>query len=94
MTPEQVRWGYENLNLDQARLEQLGFAKLMRPVKTSCENHMGDDWARIIQWDGKKFDVVSDWYQSNPKYVQPLVKSLGDKYAAEKKLPTRDCAAE
>jgi branched-chain amino acid transport system substrate-binding protein len=94
MTSEQVRWGYENLNLDQARLEQLGFAKLMRPVKTSCENHMGDDWARIIQWDGKKFDVVSDWYQSNPKYVQPLVKALGDKYAAEKKLPTRDCAAE
>ena len=94
MTPVQVRWGYEHLNLDEARLEKLGFAKLMRPVKTSCENHMGTDWARIIEWDGKKFKVVSDWYQSNPKYVQPLVKSLGDKYAAEKKLSTRDCAAE
>jgi branched-chain amino acid transport system substrate-binding protein len=94
MTPEQVRWGYENLNIDQARLEELGFAKLMRPVKTTCANHMGDDWARIIQWDGKKFNVVSDWYQSNPEYVNPLIKSLGDKYAAEKKLQVRDCAAE
>lgn len=94
MTPEQVRWGYENLNLDQARLEELGFAHIMRPVQTSCENHLGTDWARIIQWDGKKFNVVSDWYQSNPKYVLPLVQSLGEKYAAEKQLPTRDCAAE
>lgn len=94
MTPEQVRWGYENLNLDEKRLEDLGFAKLMRPVQTTCENHMGTDWARIIQWNGKKFDVASDWYQSNPKYVTPLVQSLGEKYAAEKKLPVRDCAAE
>ncbi|MBV6273288.1 ABC transporter substrate-binding protein [Alcaligenaceae bacterium CGII-47] len=94
MTPEQVRWGYENLNVDQARLETLGFAQLMRPVKTTCEDHMGDDWARIIQWNGKKFDVVSDWYQSNPKYVNPLIKTLGDKYAAEKKLQVRDCTKE
>ncbi|MGB3837341.1 ABC transporter substrate-binding protein [Castellaniella sp.] len=94
MTPEQVRWGYENLNLDEAKLEKLGFAKLMRPVKTTCENHMGTDWSRIIQWDGKKFNVVSDWYQSDPKFIKPLVQSLGEKYAAEKKLPVRDCAAE
>src|SRR3546814_3221963 len=43
MTREQVRWGFENLNITKERLEELGFAKLMRPVKTSCSNHMGDD---------------------------------------------------
>src|SRR5690554_1067563 len=91
MTPEQVRWGFENLNITDARLEELGFAKLMRPVKTSCSDHMGDDWARIIQWDGKKFDIVSDWYQSDKKYVDPLVKELGAKYASEKKLEVRKC---
>lgn len=91
MTPEQVRWGFENLNLTQERLEELGFGKLMRPVKTSCQNHMGDDWARIIQWDGAKFEVVSDWYQSDKKYVDPLVKEMADKYAAEKKITPRTC---
>lgn len=91
MTPEQVRWGFENLNITQERLNELGFGELMRPVKTSCQDHMGDDWARIIQWDGKKFDVVSDWYQSDKKFVDPLVKDLAAKYAAEKKITPRTC---
>ncbi|MFW7340996.1 ABC transporter substrate-binding protein [Pollutimonas sp. H1-120] len=91
MTREQVRWGFENLNITKERLEELGFAKLMRPVKTSCSNHMGDDWARIIQWDGAKFNIVSDWYQSDKKFVDPLVKDLAAKYAAEKKLEVRKC---
>ncbi|NYT60490.1 ABC transporter substrate-binding protein [Alcaligenaceae bacterium] len=91
MTPEQVRWGFENLNITQERLEELGFAKLMKPVKTSCSNHMGDDWARIIQWNGSKFDIVSDWYQSDKKYIDPLVKELAAKYATEKKLEVRKC---
>ncbi|NYT84903.1 ABC transporter substrate-binding protein [Pollutimonas harenae] len=91
MTPEQVRWGFENLNITQERLEELGFAKLMKPVKTSCSNHMGDDWARIIQWNGSKFEIASDWYQSDKKYVGPLVKELAAKYAKEKKLEVRNC---
>lgn len=94
MTPEQVRWGFENLDLTEERLEELGFGKLMRPVKTSCENHMGDDWARIIQWNGSKFEVASDWYQSNKEFVDPLVKDLAEKYATEKKLTARNCAEE
>lgn len=94
MTPEQVRWGFENLNLTQDRLDELGFGELMRPVQTSCRNHMGDDWARIIQWDGKKFEVVSDWYQSNKDFVQPLVDEWGDRYATEKKLTRRNCDEE
>lgn len=93
VTPEQVQWGLENLNLTQERLDQLGFGKLVRPVKTSCSNHLGDDWARIIQWDGKKFDIVSDWYQADKQFIDPLVKELGEKYAKEKKLEVRDCAS-
>jgi branched-chain amino acid transport system substrate-binding protein len=31
MTGEQARWGYENLNLDQKKLDALGFAGVMRP---------------------------------------------------------------
>lgn len=91
MTPEQVQWGLENLNITKERLEELGFAKIMRPLKTSCADHMGDDWARIIQWDGSKFNVVSDWYQSDKQYVEPLIKELGAKYANEKKLEVRTC---
>src|SRR5918995_4911480 len=36
MTGEQIRWGLENLALDQKKLDALGFGKLVRPISTSC----------------------------------------------------------
>jgi branched-chain amino acid transport system substrate-binding protein len=55
MTGEQVRWGLENLSLDQKKLDALGFAGVMRPVSTSCQDHMGSTWARVHTWDGAKW---------------------------------------
>ena len=89
MTSEQVRWGLENLNLTQERLNELGFGKIIRPVKTSCDNHLGTDWSRIAQWDGAKWKVVSDWYQADKSMVEPLVKEYADKYAKEKNVKAR-----
>ncbi len=91
MTPEQVRWGLENLNLTQERLNELGFGKIIRPVRTSCDNHLGTDWSRIAQWDGAKWTVVSDWYQADKSMVDPLVKEYAEKYAKEKNVKTRSC---
>ncbi len=91
LTPEQVRWGLENLNLTQERLNEIGFGEIMRPVKTSCTNHTGDDWARIIQWNGSKFEVKGDWYRSDPAVVGPLVKEAAEKYAKDKNLTPVKC---
>jgi branched-chain amino acid transport system substrate-binding protein len=91
LTPEQVRWGFENLNLTQEKLDKLGFGQIMRPVKTSCSNHKGDDWARIVQWDGAKFKVVSDWYQADKTILDPMVKESAAKYAKEKNITPRTC---
>jgi branched-chain amino acid transport system substrate-binding protein len=92
MTPEQVRWGFENLNLTAERLKTLGFAEIMRPVKTSCENHMGTDWARVAQWDGAKWSVGGDWYQADKSLIDPLVKEAAAKYAKDKNLKVRSCS--
>ncbi|MFN3296118.1 ABC transporter substrate-binding protein [Caldimonas sp.] len=94
MTGEQVRWGLENLALDQKKLDALGFAGVMRPVSTSCNDHMGSAWARIHTWDGTKWNFTSDWYQADEQILKPMVKAAADKYAAEKKLQRRtpaDC---
>jgi len=93
MTGEQARWGYENLNLTQAKLDTLGFKGVMRPVSTSCQDHMGSAWARVHTWDGKKFVWASDWLQADEQIIKPLVKASADKYATEKKL-TRRAAAD
>lgn len=94
MSGEQARWGYENLNLTQAKLDALGFKDVMRPVSTSCADHMGSAWTRVHTWDGSKFVWSSDWLQADEQVIRPLVKTSADKYAAEKKLTRRtpaDC---
>ena len=94
MTGEQVRWGLENLALDQKKLDALGFAGVMRPISTSCADHRGSTWARLHTWDGKKWNFQPDWYQSDDAIIKPMIKAAADKYAAEKKLERRtpaDC---
>jgi branched-chain amino acid transport system substrate-binding protein len=94
MSGEQVRWGLENLALDQKKLDGLGFAGVMRPVSTSCQDHVGAGWVRVHTWDGKKWGFTSDWLQADDMILKPMVRAAADKYAAEKKLERRkpeDC---
>jgi branched-chain amino acid transport system substrate-binding protein len=94
MTGEQVRWGLENLNLTQAKLDTLGFKGVMRPISTSCKDHMGAAWTRIHTWDGAKWNFSSDWLQADDQVIKPLVKTTAGKYATDKKLVARtpeDC---
>ncbi len=94
VTPEQARWGYENLKLTQADLDALGFKGVMRPVATTCSDHMGSAWARVHTWDGAKFVWASDWLQADKSLIDPMVKASAEKYAAEKKMARRakeDC---
>ena len=92
MTGEQVRWGLENLALDQKKLDALGFAGVMRPVSTSCADHLGSSFARIHTWDGAKWGFSSDWYEADQSILKPLVKASAEKYLAEKKLQRRENA--
>ena len=92
MTGEQTRWGLENLSLDEKKLEALGFAGVMRPVSTTCADHMGPAWARIHTWNGSKWEFSSDWYQADESIIKPMVKTAAAKYAAEKKITPRTAA--
>jgi branched-chain amino acid transport system substrate-binding protein len=94
MTSEQVRWGLENLALDDKRLEALGFGGVIKPLGTSCVDHQGSTWARVQTWDGAKWTFSSDWTEADTQILKPMVKAAADKYAAEKKITRRtpqDC---
>ena len=86
MTGEQVRWGLENLNLTAERLKQLGFENELQPIKVSCADHEGARMGRIQTWDGKKWNLASDWITSDDSVIAPMVKEAAAKYAAEKKI--------
>jgi branched-chain amino acid transport system substrate-binding protein len=92
VTGEQARWGYENLNLTQAKLDALGFKGVLRPISTSCADHMGSAWARVHTWDGAKFTWASDWLQADESIIRPLVKASADRYGTEKKISRREAS--
>jgi branched-chain amino acid transport system substrate-binding protein len=92
LTGEQVRWGFENLNLTAERLKALGFEGMIGPIKLSCADHQGADQARVHQWDGKAWKVISDMYTADRSLLDPMVADQSKKYAEEKKITPRDCS--
>ena len=94
VTGEEVRWGAEHLNLDAARIKALGVEGMVQPLKTSCRDHEGVRKARIHTWDGSHWSYTTDWYEADNKFLRPIVESQAKAYAAEKKIPERDCAKE
>jgi len=92
MTGEQVRWGLENLALDDKKLAALGLTGVIRPISTSCFDHQGSTSVRVHTWDGKQWAFSSDWYQADEALLKPMVKAAADRYASEKKLTRRTSA--
>jgi branched-chain amino acid transport system substrate-binding protein len=94
LTGEQVRWGYENLNLSADRIKEMGFEGMLKPIKITCADHEGARDGRVQQWDGKQWKIISDWYSANQETTEPLVKDVSEKYAKEKNITPRDCSKE
>ncbi|HSD53328.1 MAG TPA: ABC transporter substrate-binding protein, partial [Burkholderiales bacterium] len=92
LTGEQVRWGLENLYLDDALIKKLGFAGILQPLQTTCKDHEGARRARIQTWDGTKWIMGNEWYEADEQIIKPLVNASAKRYAAEKKVEIRDCA--
>jgi branched-chain amino acid transport system substrate-binding protein len=92
LTGEQVRWGIENLVIDQKRLEELGAVGLMQPLNVSCTDHEGGGAVKFLQWDGKKWNPISDWISSDQSIVRPMIESSAAQYAKEKGITPRDCS--
>ena len=92
MTGEQVRWGLENLAIDDKKLATLGLTGVIQPLSTSCADHMGSHSARIQTWDGAKWNMSTDFIQADESILKPMVKVAADKYLADKKLTRRTSA--
>ena len=94
LTGEQMQWGYEHLDLTEARLAEIGLPGFTNPVKLSCEDHETNGPVRIQQWDGKNWKFVSDWIEPMRDIVRPLIEAAAAAYAKEKGIEMRDCSKE
>ncbi|MBI3456655.1 MAG: ABC transporter substrate-binding protein [Candidatus Rokubacteria bacterium] len=94
LTGEQVRWGFEHLNITEKRLEDLGMKGLVRPVRVTCENHEGNGLALVQQWDGKKWNPVSDWIEPMRDVVRPKIEVAAVEEGKKLGYTMRDCSKE
>ena len=93
-TAEQVRWGFENLSLTENRLDDLGMKGFTHPVKVTCEDHEGNGPILIQQWDGKKWQVVSEWVAPMRDVVRPKIEAAAVEEGKKLGYTMRDCAKE
>lgn len=91
VTPEEVRDGFENLNLTEARLTDLGLPGFAQPIAASCADHGGPGTAMILQWDAgaKKWSAVSDWIEADAEVLDPLIAEDSAAFAAESGIAER-----
>lgn len=89
LTGDEVRWGFEHLKLDQAKVAALGAKDLFHSINVSWDNHEGEGYVTFQQWDGKKWNVVSDWIAPDWKLLRPIIERSSEDYAREKGIKIR-----
>ena len=92
LTGEQVRWGFENLNLTEKRLEELGMKGFTHPIKVTCEDHEGNGPVLFQQWDGKKWNLVSEWIPPMREVVRPKIEEAAIQEGKKLGYEMRDCS--
>jgi branched-chain amino acid transport system substrate-binding protein len=93
VTASDVRDGLEALDITADRIEELGFEGMLSPLKLTCSNHEGPGRAAIQQWDqaGKRWRLVSGFYEPDHALIDPLLKADSEQYAKDNKIAVRDC---
>jgi branched-chain amino acid transport system substrate-binding protein len=89
LTGDEVRWGFEHLQLDPARVEALGARGLFHSIDVTWDNHEGDGYVTFQRWDGKKWNVVSDWIAPDWALLRPIIEKSSEAYAKEKGITIR-----
>ncbi|MBS7537365.1 ABC transporter substrate-binding protein [Ancylobacter lacus] len=92
LTGDEVRWGLEHLKLDPARVEALGAKGLFHSINVTWDNHEGDGLVTFQQWDGSKWNVVSDWIAPDWALLRPIIEKSSEAYAKEHNIPLRTAA--
>ncbi|MCB1332356.1 MAG: ABC transporter substrate-binding protein [Roseivivax sp.] len=88
ITPAQMRDGMEALEMTAAKMEALGMANFGPEFKVSCQNHGGDGFGAVAQWDAAagKWSLITDYFQSDQDVIMPLVEEDSAAFAAENSI--------
>ncbi len=79
----QMRDGMEALSIDGAKMAELGLAGFGPEFSVSCQNHGGNGFGIVQQWDGQKWNQITDYIQSDMDVIQPLIDADSGAFASE-----------
>jgi branched-chain amino acid transport system substrate-binding protein len=91
LTGDEVRWGFENLNITSARLKEIGADGFMQPIKLSCADHEGGGPVFFQQWDGEKWNMTGIVVNPMTEFVRGMIEESAGKYAKEQGITPVDC---
>jgi len=77
---EDVRRGFESLDITPARLKELGMEGFAAPVKLSCADHNGHGGMSLVEWDGTKWNTKVASIAPIKDKVLPLINSTAEEY--------------
>jgi branched-chain amino acid transport system substrate-binding protein len=85
ITPAMMRDGMENLEMTEAKMIALGLPKFGPEFKVTCENHGGNGFVAVSQWDAKakEFRLITDYVQADQEVIAPLIAEDSAAYAKE-----------
>ncbi|MEQ8294158.1 MAG: ABC transporter substrate-binding protein [Roseovarius sp.] len=85
ITPEQMRDGMENLEMTEEKMAALGLPNFGPEFKVTCENHGGNGYGAVSQWDAEagEFTLITDYYQSDQEVLQALIEEDSMAFAQE-----------
>ena len=89
LSGDEVRWGFEHLQLSPERVKELGAENLFHSINVTWDNHEGDGYVTFQQWDGQKWNVVSDWIAPDWALLRPIIEASSTAYAAEHGITVR-----
>ena len=91
LTGEEMRWGFENLDITEERIAELGMTDILPLTKITCANHEGSPAVKMQRWDGEKWTIFTDWIPAMDDVVRPLVEADAAQYAKENGIEIRSC---
>ena len=85
ITPEQMRDGMENLEMTEEKMAELGLPNFGPEFKVTCENHGGNGYGAVSQWDAEagEFTLITDYYQSDQEVLKALIEEDSMAFAEE-----------
>ncbi|MDF1716781.1 MAG: ABC transporter substrate-binding protein [Antarcticimicrobium sp.] len=88
ITSQMMRDGMEALEMTEEKMSALGLPAFGPEFKVSCENHGGNGFGAVSQWDAAagEFKMITDYFQSDQDVLNPLISEDSSAYASENNI--------